>query len=178
MTAKNNLNGRKVAVFDMDDTLSDTTQRRHHLDVPKGEKKNWAAFYAACGADADQPHFVEMALSLSAAGVEIVVFSGRLESCRDDTASWLWARGIEPALMRFRPEKSFMKSHQLKGMWLDWLVKSGAEVVMAIDDEEANIKMFSEAGLLTLDAKDVDSTKLKFEELMGKIKKQDSSPQI
>lgn len=150
------LNGVKIAVFDFDDTLSDTTHRRPMIEKPKGEKKDWPGFYAACGQDDEREAFVQMAKEFLANGIEIAIFTGRISSCEADSRAWLAQRGIEPIHMRFRPEQSFMKSHQLKSLWLGDLKEKGAVIVCAVDDEDANIKAFAEAGIVSIDAKDHD----------------------
>lgn len=151
------LAGVKIAIFDFDDTLSDTTQRRSFIERPQGEKKDWPGFYAACAHDAEREAFVQMAREFSDHGIAIAIFTGRIGSCEADSRAWLSERGIEPIHMRFRPEKSFMKSHQLKSLWLGDLKEKGAVIVCAIDDEDANIKAFADAGIVSIDAKDHDA---------------------
>ena len=165
-----NLKNKKVVIFDMDDTLSDTSHRRHLVEAPRGQK-NWPAFYDACGEDSERIPFIDMALQLAAADYTIVIFSGRLESCRAATEHWLKDRGIEPALLLFRQPKQFKKTHQLKSMWLDSLLKEGAQVVMAVDDDDSNLQMFQDAGLLTLDAKNIEQSFFHVEKLLSQHKK-------
>lgn len=160
------LNGRQVAVFDLDDTLSDTSHRRHLIEVPKGERGDWAGFYAACGADPGRQEFIAMALELQKMGVDLVILSGRADSEAEKTSAWLASHGIEPKATRLRPKGSFEKSARLKSRWLAELVGCGASVVAAFDDEDSNIEAFRSAGTRCIDAKDGRAARSEFDQIV------------
>ena len=72
-------------VFDLDGTLSDPTHRLHHITEGK---KDWRAFYAACGGDAVIPHAYSIWLSLCEHG-DVAIVSGRSNEVREKTLAWL-----------------------------------------------------------------------------------------
>lgn len=150
------LRGKTVVIFDLDDTLSDTTDRRHWLDAkiqPEG-KANWDAFFEDCHQDQPRAEMVALALEASQKGAALVIFSGRGAAVEGKTRDWLGDLGLEPQLLMMRPKGSFKKSAQMKREWLMELRDAGAVAIAAFDDESSNLEMFEAEGLWAIDAKD------------------------
>jgi hypothetical protein len=162
---------RLVAVFDLDDTLSDTEHRRHLIEPPEGVKKNWEAFYKLAHKDEERSWMVARALELSGMGVEIVIFTGRPENGRRASLKWLAERGIEPTMARFRRFKDFRKTAKMKGDWMAELrAEEGVSVVCAVDDEATNLAAFAASGILAIDAQDMPTAQGQFEQLKESLK--------
>ena len=142
----------KFVIFDIDDTLSDTTHRRHFVERVKGN--DWTSFFLSCGKDSEKEEIVRLARKLAANGLGIAIMSGRRQSVRDISVDWLEKAGINADRMFFRREKDFRKSHVVKQSWTEVLLSEGHEIVMALDDEEPNRRMFSGLGITALDPDD------------------------
>lgn len=84
----------RAAIWDLDGTLSDDRARAHHVEVPQGKKRNWAAYFDAI--DQDTPIEASMAIlhALHAQGVRIVFLTGRPEYTRPKTEHWLAQQGL------------------------------------------------------------------------------------
>lgn len=161
---------RLVAIFDLDDTLSDTAQRRHLVEPAEGVKKNWDEFFKRAHLDEERPWMVGRALELAGLGVEIVIFTGRPENGRQESMAWLAERGIEPELARFRRFKDFRKTAKMKGDWLEELsAQEGVEIICAVDDEPTNLAAFAAAGIFVIDATQVEPAHALFELLKARL---------
>jgi phosphoserine phosphatase len=63
----------EIAVFDIDGTLADVSERLHHV---RAKPKNWNAFFAAMAQDKAIASMVRLCNLLHDAGVRIVLCSG------------------------------------------------------------------------------------------------------
>jgi predicted secreted acid phosphatase len=80
-----------VVVFDIDGTLSIVGDRLKYLqETPP----NWDAFYGACGEDTVNDAIWEVYAAMEGEH-EIYFVTGRRESCRKDTISWMLRNHIE-----------------------------------------------------------------------------------
>lgn len=164
------LEGETVAIFDLDDTLTDTTHRKILVDPPPGTPKDWGAFFSRSALDPERPWMLARALELATLGAHIVVFTGRPEHCRADSLAWLEARGVSPVLARFRGARDFRKSAAMKGQWLDELLAGGTRVLCAVDDEKTNLLLYSSRGLMSIDARDEASADGLFEAARAQLR--------
>ncbi|MFF7754000.1 hypothetical protein ACFZCP_33265 [Streptomyces sp. NPDC007971] len=89
---------RRIAVFDLDNTLADTAHRQHFLEE---RPRNWAAFFSAAPGDPPLTEGVALALE-TARECEIVYLTGRPERCRRDTLAWLVAHGLPEGRVHMR----------------------------------------------------------------------------
>lgn len=73
-------------LVDIDGTLSDASKRaKTYLE---GDNPDWDGFYAACGEDTPITPVIGIIEALSAR-FDIVLCTGRRESCREATVRWL-----------------------------------------------------------------------------------------
>ena len=79
-----------LAVFDLDNTLADTTHRQRFLERTP---KDWNGFFSAAPQDPPVPEGVALVRE-RARECEIVYLTGRPERCRRDTLEWLAAQGL------------------------------------------------------------------------------------
>ncbi|MCK8433127.1 hypothetical protein G3I77_08740 [Streptomyces sp. D2-8] len=79
-----------LAVFDLDNTLADTTHRQKFLER---RPKDWEGFFSAAPQDPPAPEGIALVRE-SARECEIVYLTGRPERCRRDTLDWLAAQGL------------------------------------------------------------------------------------
>lgn len=81
-------------VFDIDGTLADCSHRLHHVKKPKGEKKNWPAFFAGILDDEVIESTLLIYEALKQMNEPILLCTGRPETYRRDTEQWLYVNGI------------------------------------------------------------------------------------
>lgn len=161
---------RLIAVFDMDDTLSDTAHRRHLVEPPEGVKKDWEGFYKLAHLDAERTWMIQSARELLSMGVEIAIFTGRPENGRRSSIKWLAEREIEPTISNFRRFRDFRKTAKMKGDWMaELLASEDVEVVCAVDDEPTNIAAFKAAGVCAIDATDEPAARTLFEQVKARV---------
>lgn len=138
----------KFVVLDLDDTLSSTEHRRALLAPAPGErKKNWKAFFAACGEDPIREKTMAFALAAAQAGAKLAVFTGRPEAWRVETERWLEAAGLRWSRLEMRPEREFRKIAAVKLRWARALAEEG-EILGVVDDDGSTLEAFFEAGIL------------------------------
>ena len=73
-------------IFDIDGTIADLTHRLHYI---QGANPNWNAFHSSVIQDAPIENTIKT-LKLLNNRCEIWFFTGRAETCRDDTENWLF----------------------------------------------------------------------------------------
>lgn len=83
-------------------------------------------------------------------GFDLVMVSGRKEQCRARTKSWLAGFGIIPALLLMRPDSDNRPDHELKLEILQRDILPLYNVMFAIDDRDAVVKMWRDQGITCL----------------------------
>ncbi|MEU9984363.1 hypothetical protein [Streptomyces sp. NPDC050856] len=124
-------NSRPLAVFDLDNTLSDARHRQRFLER---RPRDWDAFFAA--APQDPPLAPGVALCLEAAATcEVVYLTGRPERCRRDTLEWLAAQGLPDGRVHMRRDQDRRPARVTKLELLRRL-GDGRDIRMLVDDDE------------------------------------------
>ena len=130
-----------LIVFDLDGTLADVAHRRHHIEKPK---RNWDAFFAACGEDA----LIEAAAlafrAHQAAGHRVEVWSGRSDAVRAETEDWLNRHGLAPDRLLMRRDRDYTPDDQLKAAWLD---RANPAPSLIYDDRDKVVAMWRRRGV-------------------------------
>jgi hypothetical protein len=142
------LSGRmrdEIAVFDIDGTLADVSQRLHHV---RSKPKNWDAFFAAMAQDKAIASMVRLCNLLHEAGVRIVLCSGRPERYRADTVSWLAREGVRYDELRLRRDgdrrsDTIAKREMLAGI-------DPAHVLFIVEDRTSVVEMWRAQGFVCL----------------------------
>ncbi|GAB2980471.1 hypothetical protein GCM10023080_052890 [Streptomyces pseudoechinosporeus] len=120
-----------LAVFDLDNTLSDTAHRQRFLER---RPRDWDAFFAA--APHDPPLAEGVALVLAhAEECEVVYLTGRPERCRVDTADWLATQGLPEGRIWMRRDNDRRPARRTKLEILRGLARN-REVRVLVDDDE------------------------------------------
>lgn len=81
-------------VFDLDGTLADCTHRLHYLD-----RKDWRAFFAACGDDVPIEHTLGILRALRVCRQRVEIWSGRSDEVRAETEEWLDRQAVNPEIL-------------------------------------------------------------------------------
>ncbi len=129
-------------VFDIDGTIADCSHRIHHI-----EKKDWRAFFAACGADTPIPHIIGLAQDLASAGKRIIYVSGRSDECSAETARWLDEHKLPVGRTYMRKAGDHRPDNQVKLDLLKQLKADGYRPIMAFDDRDQVVHMWRSAGI-------------------------------
>lgn len=133
-----------VVIFDLDGVLSDASPRQVHL---VGGTADWDSFFAA--GIHDEPLAAGVVLARVMA-VPIVVVSARPAFVHADTVEWLRANGVPFDVVITRPDADHRSSPDFKSAELDSLRAVGYRIVLAIDDDPANIEMYIANGIEAL----------------------------
>lgn len=133
---------RKIALVDMDGTLSDCTHREHYI---QGPRKNWAAFFRGMGEDPPNASVVELTRRL-AANHEILIATGRPQEYLRETLDWLARHGITPAEIWMRRAGDHRPDFTVKREMLDHIPRE--RISFVLDDRERVCDMWESEGLV------------------------------
>ena len=140
----------RVVLCDLDGTVA---------DMGKGRAGRRGPFeWHRVGEDEPVAAIVELVGIFRTAGFPIVYVSGRDESCRWATESWLAHHGLliadEPVLMR--PARDNRPDHQVKRQLYRRHVEPHYEVAYVLDDRDQVVRMWRSLGLTVLQVADGD----------------------
>lgn len=79
-------------VFDLDDTLSDTSQRQHILDPTmqfESESDRWDKFFDECVNDKPVDNIIILFNTLVSVGYNVEIWTGRSDRVEKETREWL-----------------------------------------------------------------------------------------
>lgn len=132
-------------IFDIDDTLSNSSRRDHYIRSPK---KNWDAYYKELIEDEPIASSVAILKALDEAGHRIVLCTGRPEQYRSLTVQWLQLHNIPASdlYMRQRSE-AYLRNYQIKRILLDCIRRDGYTPEAVFEDNPLSVEMWREAGL-------------------------------
>lgn len=132
---------RKIALVDMDGTLSDCTHREHYI---LGPRENWAAFFRGMGQDPPNASIVELTRRL-AADHDILIATGRPQEYLGETLDWLSRHGIAPAEVWMRRAGDHRPDFTVKREMLDHIPRE--RIAFVLDDRDRVCDMWQREGL-------------------------------
>lgn len=132
-----------IVVVDIDGVIADASHREHHL---RGARKDWDAFFGEVSGDAVLPRGVERVRELSREH-EVVLLTGRPESCRVDTVAWLDRHGVPYSRLLMRPVGDHRPAQLFKR---ELVMRTGKpnDVAEIIDDDSRVISALVSAGYI------------------------------
>jgi phosphoglycolate phosphatase-like HAD superfamily hydrolase len=136
---------QEIVIFDIDGTLADVSDRVHHL---RKRPKDWDAFFSGMADDKAIRSMVRLCHILHAAGVRIVLCSGRNESHRAQTAEWLAAQGVPYHELRLRRDGDLRSDTVAKREMLRGIDKR--RVLFVVEDRSRVVEMWRSEGLVCL----------------------------
>ncbi|HZN16447.1 MAG TPA: hypothetical protein VFB78_19435 [Acidimicrobiales bacterium] len=133
----------RAVVFDMDGVLSDAATRQHYIE---GGRRNWDAFFAACG---DDPLIEDVAqlLHLLDADLQIILLTGRPARVQPQTLAWLDRYKLRWDLLIMRDYGEYAAAREFKRWTIEDLRRYGFELVLAFEDDRRNLEMFRAEGV-------------------------------
>lgn len=137
--------GGPAVVFDIDGVLSDAAGRQHFLDGAGG-RRDWGAFFDACG---DDPVIEEIArlLELLDASLTVVLLTGRPFRVQRQTLAWLERYGLRWDLLVMRSRGDYARVTEFKRSVVQDLRAQGFDLRLAFEDDPSNHAMYVAAGV-------------------------------
>ena len=154
-------------VFDLDDTLADTSHRQYILE--EGDTKDsetWNAFFDACDKDAPVFPIISVFNALYANhAIKIEIWTGRSESVRKKTVHWLERNtdiGVTLGNVRFqhsdqyelrmRPEGDYRHDTEIKAEWIETHGKPD----LVFDDRNTMVQWWRDQDVVCCQVKESD----------------------
>ncbi len=142
-----------IVIFDIDGTLSIVGDRLKYLqETPP----NWDAFYGACGEDAINEPIVDIWDSMEMNDHEIYFVTGRRESCRKDTISWMLRNHIscqDDEHLLMRKNGDFRHDTKVKPELVKDII---GEIGIVFEDRNSMVAKWRELGLTCVQVADGD----------------------
>jgi len=127
----------------MDGVLSDASGRQHHL---AGLRRDWDAFFEACGEDPLIPEVARM-LELLDPALLVVLLTARPARVRSQTLRWLSVNGLRFDLLVMREYGDYMQAREFKRQETHSLREYGMDLKLAVEDDPRNLEMFEGEGV-------------------------------
>jgi hypothetical protein len=150
---------KNTIICDIDGTIADLTHRLHYIgkNLPSGAvagKKDWKAFHGSVGNDAFH-HDMRTILWMLHDGLSddamVVYVSGRMDSCRDGTESWLRRNDFPVGPLYMRAEGDYRPDYEVKEEILDRDLKlTPDDVLCVLDDRDQVVQMWRRRGFRVL----------------------------
>jgi predicted kinase len=137
---------REAIIIDLDGTLSDTSHRIHHL---RGNKPNWHAFFAGIEED-EVNRAVEAAYKMAlAANYTILLVSGRPETYRIPSETWLRRHGFTDYFALFmRQVQDQSPDTEVKSKIYDRYIAPYFDVLFILEDRPRVVQMWRDKDLV------------------------------
>ena len=137
--------GKEVVLFDIDGTLSDVSERIHHLQK---KPKDWHAFFAGMAQDKAVSSMVRLCNILHSSGVEVILCSGRSEEHRKETIRWLARQRVNYHRLLLRRNGDRRSDVLVKREILAKIDKS--RIIFVVEDRSRVVAMWRAEGLVCL----------------------------
>ena len=135
-------------VFDLDDTLADTSHRQCILDeeFEKGiATDKWDKFFQACDKDEPKWPIIHILNDLALANHKVEIWTGRSDLVLEKTKAWL-DKYLNPTIafnLRMRQQGDFRHDTELKAQWLEQAGKPD----LVFDDRTSVVKWWRSQGI-------------------------------
>ena len=135
-----------AVVFDIDGVLSDAAGRQHFIEGGGGRRKDWDAFFEACG---DDPLIEEVGrlLELLDDGLQILLLTGRPIWVQPQTLAWLEHYGLRWDCLVMRDFGDYMAAREFKRWTIADFRRYGFDLRLAFEDDPRNRDMFRDEGI-------------------------------
>ena len=135
----------EVVIFDIDGTLADISKRVHHI---RRKPKNWNAFNAGMAQDKAIHSMIRLCNILYAAGLRIILCSGRNEANRPETIEWLAKQGVNYHELLLRQDEDYRADAVVKREILRGMDKT--RILFVVEDRSRVVDMWRAEGLVCL----------------------------
>lgn len=135
-----------AVIFDVDGTLCDVTEVRHHV---RKRPRDFHLFHEESVNCPANPEVVAATRAARESGKAVVVVTARENRWMYHTLIWLKENGVEHDLLLMRSANDFRPDREIKQEILSWLLRKGYNVVEAWDDNPSIISLWQEHGIKT-----------------------------
>jgi hypothetical protein len=132
-----------AVMFDLDGVLSDAVGRQHYLEGPR---RDWQAFFNACGEDPLIEEVGELLHRLDPA-LSIVLLTARPLRVQAQTVGWLERYQLRWDLLIMRDHGDYDYAEDFKYYSVQTLRQRGIDLVLAFEDDPRNVMMLRSAGV-------------------------------
>lgn len=139
---------RNIVVCDLDGTLANDDHRVHHLRTDP-TKRNWDAYFGACGEDKVYHTIAQLVRTLKMGGKLIYILSGRSDSVRADTIIWLQDHKIPYDHLQMRGKDDRTADDLLKVQWVESMGLSH-RIWLVLEDRDRVVASWRNAGYTCL----------------------------
>lgn len=147
---------RKIAIFDLDNCLSDDSWRVAKIDFGLPIQTRYDRYHDACGSDTAKN--VDVVRNCTRDGFEIFYSTSRPQKVRENTREWLKANGLPTTGLWMRADGDFQSTVALKESILNSILSFGDPlnpvcpdvtegVVHAYDDRDDVLAMYAKHGI-------------------------------
>ncbi len=141
-------------IIDLDGTLCNVSHRVHFV---KQSPPNWPAFFDACVDDTPNAAVVALFHMIRAVGVTVIYVSGRPETHRGYTETWLDRYGLDDdTLLLMRPAGDYRPDAIVKRELYEVHIAGRYDILFTVDDRSAVVAMWRELGLTCFQVADGD----------------------
>jgi hypothetical protein len=135
-----------AVVFDIDGVLSDAAGRQHFIEGGGGRRKDWDAFFEACG---DDPLIEEVGrlLELLDDDLQILLLTGRPIWVQPQTVAWLHHYDLRWDVLVMRDYGDYMAAREFKRWTIADFRRYGFDLRLAFEDDPRNRDMFRDEGI-------------------------------
>ncbi|MBT7611376.1 MAG: hypothetical protein HN576_16570 [Bacteriovoracaceae bacterium] len=138
---------QKAIIVDLDGTLCNVDHRVHHVQK---KEKDWKLFNEGMAHDGIYLWCFELILSMKNSGYEIIFLTGRDNSYRDQTCTWLEKNKIQYDTLHMREVTDHREDHIIKNEIYKRVIEPQKNVLFVLDDRLSVVKMWREIGLICL----------------------------
>ena len=146
---------KSMVICDIDGTVANCEHRKHYLDNPVGDKKNWKGFFSEMDKDTPITDTIDTVRGMHKLGHEIVFVSARPEDYRSVTEAWLEEHIDFPyTTLIMRHSGDSRQDAVVKEQILHKYFTGKYNVAFVLDDRPSVIRMWRENGLEVIDVGD------------------------
>lgn len=144
------INPPTTVVIDIDNTLSSSNHRQHHLSRENGRKPHWHGFFSEMHLDPVNEWCKHICNNLRHNTI-ITLCSGRPDSYREVTKKWLEDNKVMYDHLFMRMRQDSRDDTIVKQNLIDFEVLTRYKFLFAIDDRKRIIDKYRERGITVLD---------------------------
>ena len=143
---------KKYVIVDIDGTLTKVGAR---LECLKASPPDWDSFYARCAEDEPVSAIVNLVRDLPE-HLQVVLCSGRRESCRAATEAWMGAAELPYDRLLLRNDGDHRHDTSVKPELLAEACIPLDEIAFVLEDRNSMVKKWRELGLVCLQVAEGD----------------------
>lgn len=144
---------KEIAIFDIDGTLADVAQFRHHVvktDPNFTGKRDFDKFHSESMGAKVIPFAEALLKKQIDNGVIVVLMTSRREKWRNKTVEWLNKNDIPCHALYMRGNDDRRPAREVKKEYTSELLTMGFDIRVAVDDDPSVIEMYESLDIPTV----------------------------